>query len=156
MAKLAFAHRPMRPLGRPVEPSSTPAQPNTGAKMKAAPEAPCKATATNPESLPKTGANSRATRPSLTIKPCHTAADDYDIIATLKRIGLSRSRAAQLIGVWKSTVDDWCAGTEVPQYGRTILDLIEHCAPARERLEAKHPRQAKPRDKHQDRCGGGI
>jgi DNA-binding transcriptional regulator YiaG len=111
MAKAAFEYRPMRAYGRPATQAIRP-------------------------SAEKHGVDSRVARPKTAEQPCHTAVASYDIKAALKRCGLSRARAAALIGVWKSTVDDWCAGTSVPKYACIILDLIEHCPPARERLEA--------------------
>ena len=127
-----FAYRPARPMGRPIEPSSTPAPPKGAAKAKADPEAP---SAT--QNAGKHGADTLESRDSAASDPQNTA-----FKARLKRLKLSGARFAELIGAAPKTVEGWLQGIARPSGpAMTLLDLIEHCAPARERLEALHPRQ---------------
>ena len=115
-------------MGRPIEPQSTPAPP----KAKAAP-APTSAA----QNAGKHGADTLESRDSAASDPQNTA-----FKARLKRLKLSGARFAELIGAAPKTVEGWLQGIARPSGPAvTLLDLIENCAPARERLEALHPRQ---------------
>jgi hypothetical protein len=67
--------------------------------------------------------------------------------AGLKRTETSGARFAELIGRPVRSVEEWMRGESKPTpEALVVLDMIEHCAPARDRLEAQHPKQpAKPR-----------
>jgi DNA-binding transcriptional regulator YiaG len=129
LSKLAgFAYRPARPLGRPVEPASTPAPPVQNTPIKTGKKA------------GKHEADTLESRNSGSPDPKPYAADPQNVAlkAGLKRLKLSGARFAILSGAASKTVEGWLQGIARPSGpAMTILDLIGHCAPARERLEAK-------------------
>lgn len=160
MSKLAgFTYRPARPLGRPVEPASTPTQPNTGAKVTAAPEAPRKAVAAVaqtkkpsadapvPDAVPECPADLAEPSPSeLKRRALATAA----FKARLIKLGWSVPRFARMTKSCERTVSGWTSPTGIPPQGwaEAWLDLVEAVPEARAWLDAQHPKPpAKPRGK---------
>ena len=68
------------------------------------------------------------------------------LLAGLKRLGLSVARFAELIGKPERVVYEWSRGAARPtQEAMTILAMIEELPGAREWLEARNPREVKPR-----------
>jgi DNA-binding transcriptional regulator YiaG len=64
----------------------------------------------------------------------------------LGRLGLSVARFSDLIGKPERTVKDWSRGAARPtQEAMVLLSMIEGLAGARDWLEARHPREVKPR-----------
>jgi DNA-binding transcriptional regulator YiaG len=66
--------------------------------------------------------------------------------ASLKRLRMSAARFSDLIGKPGRTVKEWSRGAARPsQEAMTILSMIEGLPGAREWLEARNPREMKPR-----------
>jgi DNA-binding transcriptional regulator YiaG len=149
MAKTEFQYRPTRQLGRPAK---------SAPKVSEAPEATCKLSLqVQPDgkkpveiaqNAGKHGADTLDSRDLGSSEAKSYSNDPLNIAFRkgLKRIKFTAARFAELSGAAPKTVDGWMQGIARPSApAMTILDLIEHCAPARERLEAQHPRQPKTR-----------
>jgi DNA-binding transcriptional regulator YiaG len=148
----------MRPIGRPIEPASTPALPKGAPNGSEAPEARSNPVEKIAEGLNdalgiaqnagKHGADTLDSRDLGSSEAKSYSSDPLNAAFRkgLKRIKLTAARFAELSGAAPKTVEGWLQGIARPSApAMTILDLIEHCVPARERLEAQHPRQ--PRSK---------
>jgi len=132
-SKLAgFAYRPARPMGRPIEPASTPALP----KAKADPEAPSAA-----QNAEKLGPDTTA---PVVSSPETAILAKVEFRGALKRAVLSLAAFAKLTGTPLRTVEDWARpkGSMPIPLAVSMARVLAESADAKSILEKGRPPKA--------------